>query len=70
MTPKEKAEELYIKMENKIHIEPYTWEETCKECALIAVDEVKEQLTSNLDNEVSAIHAIYWEKVKQEIEKL
>jgi len=65
MTPAEKAQQLVDKFCNM-----ESWCDNAKECALIAVDEVKEQLTSHLDNEISGIHAIYWEKVKQEIEKL
>lgn len=69
MTPKEKAKELIDKF-----IHPVRWKmgqedvlERAKQCALIAVEEIKEQLLTNLSNDVSAIHAIYWEKVKQEI---
>ena len=41
MTPKQKAQELYDKMENSIFIEPEpTWEGQCKKCALTAVDEI------------------------------
>jgi hypothetical protein len=65
MTPKEKAKELFDKYYSITG--PFT---EAKQCALIAVDEIKEQLLHNLSNDVSAIHAIYWEKVKQEIEKL
>ncbi len=82
MTPKEKALELVGRFGNVeifISIEPTNieckiketdWSGTAKQCALIAADEIKEQLIQNLDNDVSSIHAIYWEKVKQEIEKL
>lgn len=65
MTPKEKAEELYGKMRIDLaHI-------LAKECALIAVDEIIKAIdfdwmeVQNLDRE----HA-YWDKVKEEIEKL
>lgn len=67
MTPKEKAEDLYNKMLPKSGV---VFKLQAKQCALIAADEIKEQLIQNLSNDVSAIHAIYWEKVKQEIEKL
>jgi len=78
MLPKEKAKELIDKMyytisnngsytgENSI---PHKWEEG-KKCALIAVEEIKEQLIQNIDNDVSTLHAIYWLKVKDEINKL
>jgi hypothetical protein len=78
MTPQEKAEAIHTKMYFIIsnngqftgeHSIPHKWEEA-KKCAIIAADETKEQLISNLSNDISSIHAIYWEKVKQEIEKL
>jgi hypothetical protein len=69
MTPKEKAEQLI-----NAFIPYVRWKmgqedvlKRAKDCALIAVDEIKEQLLTNLSNDVSAIHAIYWEKVKQEL---
>lgn len=65
MTPKEKAEELY-----NTYLDYTQGDYNCKQCALIAVDEIKQQLIENLSNDISAIYAIYWEKVKQEIEKL
>jgi hypothetical protein len=65
MEPKEKASVLVLKFMTKV-----ISMNIGKQCALIAVDEIKEQLISNLSNDVSSIHAIYWDKVKQEIEKL
>jgi len=68
MTPKEKAKELCLKFEKKLFINLYD-EDTdyihndSKECALIAVDEILETLKID-------VRIIYWEKVKQEIEKL
>jgi hypothetical protein len=75
MTPRERALGLYFKYYNRIeHVlsEEYSQHEKfiVKQCALVAADEIKEELICNLDNEISAIHAIYWEKVKREIEKL
>ena len=66
MTPKEKALELYWKYYNRIEhalSEEYSEHETflCKECALIAVDEILDKDGYNND---------YWHEVKQEIEKL
>jgi hypothetical protein len=73
MTPREKADELYSKL--FFALPSYADEgqqehKAAKYCALITVDEIKEALLSILDNDISSIHAIYWEKVKQEIEKL
>jgi hypothetical protein len=65
MTPAEKARELF-----DLYLNVGMGDGWAKDCALIAVDEIKEQLLTNLSNDVSAIHAIYWEKVKQELQKL
>ena len=73
MTPKEKAQELIAKFKH-----PVRWKmgqqdivDRAKVCALIAVDEIIKAIdfdwmeVQNLDRE----HA-YWDRVKQEIEKL
>jgi hypothetical protein len=79
MTPKEKAEQLVNKFYN------YTMDviilstslECCKQCALIAVDEIfehidyifteleKDKLPNKFDDEIE-----YWNEVKKEIELL
>jgi hypothetical protein len=71
MTPKEKARELYDKYWKIIDTL------TTKQCALIAVDEIlenvnyffseleKDGLPNKFDDEIE-----YWQEVKQEIEKL
>ena len=70
-SPKEKAEELLNKYYTELKEHKGLYDiETAKQCALIAIDEIKEQLITNLSNDISGIHAIYWEKVKQKIEKL
>lgn len=76
MTPKEKAEELVGKFipHTRVFHEVLGWEnyeDSAKQCAVIAVDEIIEALdfdwmeVQNLDREYA-----YWNKVKQEIEKL
>lgn len=68
MTPREKAEELFIKYRYAIRTEEtqsgfFTNVIYAKECALIAVDEILSILFQH--------HEIdYWQEVKQEIEKL
>jgi hypothetical protein len=57
MTPKEKAEEIYYKFTTYAPLHSNN-----KHCALIAVDEILEECVLERD--------WYWEKVKQEIEKL
>lgn len=63
MTPKEKAKELV----NKYWITDFDiYEKECKQCALIAVDELIEESIGYLSIERNK----YWKEVKQEIEKL
>tara|TARA_R110000822_G_scaffold211014_3_gene346687 strand:- start:1112 stop:1303 length:192 start_codon:yes stop_codon:yes gene_type:complete len=63
MTPKEKAIELVDTMKSKMYSDGY---DDAKECALVCVDENCE--TSSLsDNENLWV---FWQEVKQEIEKL
>lgn len=62
MTPKEKAEELH-----RLYID-YTYGDfNCKQCALIAVDEILYVVSKYNDTQAEVT---YWEQVKQEIEKL
>lgn len=60
MTPKEKAKELIDKYQF-VYIQNYTSMFEVKQCALIAVDEVLDAMIE---------WDYYWEKVKEEIEKL
>ena len=66
MTPKEKAIELvdkygtYVVMwTGGIEVE----RQNCKQCALIAVDEILKLLSNDID-------LYYWQEVKTELEKL
>jgi len=73
MTPKEKAQQLVDKYEMIVHNEFNDTEDNIrhsKECALIAVDEIIEAVINAYDQELLGIQILYWEKVKQEIEKL
>jgi len=65
MTPQKKAKELL----NKLFLYTDGWVSR-KTVALMMVDEIKETLREVCDEEILAIHMIYWEKVKQEIESL
>jgi hypothetical protein len=60
MTPKEKAKELFDKM--YWHFRTVTDTDICKQCALIAVDEIIESCIQKFE--------WYWIEVKQEIELL
>jgi hypothetical protein len=65
MTPKEKAKELYT-----TYID-YTYGDfNCKQCALIAVDEILEDNVDDMSEELFDIRIEYWQSVKQEIQKL
>jgi hypothetical protein len=64
MTPKEKAQDLYFKFYSEILS---LRDEPAKQCALIAVDEILDELYYT---ESTKYGTIFWNKVKQEIEKL
>jgi hypothetical protein len=64
MTPKEKAIELYNKMDNQRQIGP----DAVKQCALIAVDEILIIMNEEYFSESQKIK--YWREVKKEIEAL
>jgi hypothetical protein len=69
MTPKEKAKELVDSFSQKIYKCDYdklhfTLKRKAKQCALIAVDEIRDNLPLITDIQN------YWQEVKQEIEKL
>ena len=76
MTPQEKAVELYNKYEQlgKDFTRGVSMAEFAKKCALIAVDEIltvikfneKQNFRLLIDN----MKVLYWQEVKQEIEKL
>jgi hypothetical protein len=71
MTPKEKAEILVAKFikhsRAEKEIKPI---QSAKQCALIAVDEMLEEIKDSADKEIVVLRIIYWEKVKQEIENI
>jgi len=71
-SPKEKADELFDKMMYHImyNCQPTLSEMVAKQCALIAVDEIIEEVVESTDNEIKSMRVIYWQKVKQEINKL
>jgi hypothetical protein len=75
MSIEEKAKELvlefYPSLASKLPDEYDTsaWQ-ISKDFALKTAEKIKQELLENLSNDVSAIHAIYWEKVKEEIKSL
>ena len=75
MTPKEKAKELihyYIKelLSAKYSINGFVINDLAKQCALIAVDEIYNEIDDNYDTLHSSDRKQYWQDVKTEIEKL
>ena len=66
MTPKEKAEELVDKFTDVEDGEMYIGK--AKQCALIAVDEMLDELSN--EDLYKKSNYIFWQEVKQEIEKL
>lgn len=75
MSIEEKAKELvlefYPSLASKLSdkYDPSAWQ-ISKDFALKTAEKIKQELLENLSNDVSAIHAIYWEKVKSEIKSL
>ena len=66
MTPKEKAIELFEKMYYKMQPDELGKDqESAKQCALIAVDEILSEYWSH-----NTKRRDWWQEVKQEIEKL
>lgn len=75
MTPKEKAEELYDKIDS-IVLTPYYYgceeqipHHAIKECLNIFVDEILDVVRKNVDVNRTQMK-MYWQEVKNEIEKL
>ena len=72
MSPKEKSAELIVNYQLKCKSLNY---DEAKQCALIAVDEIIDTYTQEKNNgyifyRVLDKIILYWEEVKQEIEKL
>jgi hypothetical protein len=73
MTPKEKAIEIYTKMYNEVYAS-YGTDFLAKQCALIAVNQLVDEIIS-FDSQMSEARLFdkdlkYWLEVKKEIEKL
>jgi|688.fasta_scaffold1697044_2 hypothetical protein len=70
MTPKEKAEELFNKMDMIIYTDQDNWKSQCIRCALIAVDEMIKLLDELPMSQDVIEQFAYLQEVKQEIKKL
>jgi hypothetical protein len=69
MTPKQKAKELILKY-YFVYVSGYTSIREVKRAALIAVDEIYNEIDDNYDTLHSSDRKQYWQEVKTEIEKL
>lgn len=74
MTPQEMAKKIFNKYEKKLMYDynnyHYTYNfEHCKQCALIAVEEILESHYKLLSGVNQSVYD-YWQEVKQEINKL
>ena len=69
MTPKEKAEELHNNMYHELPARMGR-HEISKNCALIAVDEIIKAIDFHWMEVQNLDRLVYWDKVKEEIEKL
>jgi hypothetical protein len=67
MTPQEKAKQLYDKFDEILPCEGTTTGRTPIDCALILVDEI---LADELEIMPAKWMSDYWQKVKEELEKL
>ena len=76
MTPKEKADELFNKYATYVVMwasDINTTHQNCKQCALIAVDEIIEECynwTGGTNDGWETKRFDFWQEVKQEIENL
>ena len=71
MTPKEKAKELFDKIDILISTEDPCWKSEVINCAMVAVDELISILSMpNMPKYYSIATDEYWQEVKQELEKL
>jgi len=76
MTPKDKAKQLTLKFmkidsDSEHFVEFKIFFFYAQRCALIAVDEVIENLVELSNGEFTFIHNVeYWQEVKQEIQEL
>lgn len=72
MSPKEKAELLFNKMDMIVYTDQDNWKSQCISCALVVVKEILEVYES-LDEDADIMFKTeidYWEEVKVELEKL
>ena len=75
MTPKEKAKDLFNKIGKSISKPQKSGGsrfniQMCKQCALIAVDEIIDTFIPKTKPDFTCYEIEYWKEVKQEIENL
>jgi hypothetical protein len=67
-TAKQKAEELFIKMDMIIYTDQDNGDSQCIRCALVAVVEILNVISTGTD--FDEYEYDFWQEVKQELEKL
>jgi precorrin-2 methylase len=71
MTPKEKAEELFNKMDTIIYTDQDSWKRQCVKCAIVVADEAQDAISYNMqDEEAYEKEFDFWEEVKKELQKI
>jgi hypothetical protein len=73
MTPKNKAKELYNKYATHVVMwvgDINTTHQNCKQCAIIAVDEILDSIDWDYYEGSKQTEHMYWKEVKQEIQEL
>lgn len=68
MKAEEKANVLFLKYFDVVN--GWNANEDAKQCALIAVDEIKEVVSKSIPYKSEDSYIEYWQQVKQEINKL
>ena len=72
ISPKEKAELLFNKMDMIVYTDQDNWKSQCIRCALVVVKEILEVYES-LDEDADIMFKTeidYWQEVKSELKKL
>ena len=76
MTPKEKAHELFNKMDMIVYTDQDNWKSQCIRCAIVGVDEILNNNCGSRTDEANATNSeiycdeYFWNDVKSELQSL
>ena len=76
MTPKQKAEELFNKMDMIIYTDQDNWKSQCIRCAIIGVEEILQEVPTEILDTYKGGHFVdneryeFWQNVKLELERI